>query len=175
MSAVEIYGLFDPDTGELRYVGKANNAAKRLKTHLQERVHKRPVNNWVRSLVMQGKSPVMRVLETVAKDKWEEAERRLIAQHRKTSNLLNLADGGAMPSQTKEQRVKATRASNELQQSMPKQWKRLQAAKKDLGRLYERFSKSNSAFDLSLAACLRFRMRLDAARRPEIYGSWAAL
>jgi hypothetical protein len=170
---VEIYGLYCPDTDELRYVGKANNASKRFKTHLQERVLSRPVNKWVNALLESGKSPVMRVLETVAADQWEEAERRLIAEHRKSGRLLNIADGGAMPHQTKEQRKKAARASNEAQSRNPEAWKRFVRAKQDLARLHARFAKDPKSY--SHAARLRFWMRIDAAKNPELFGSWATL
>jgi hypothetical protein len=172
VKVVEIYGLYCPDTGELRYVGKANNAQKRLKKHLFERVKSRPVNRWVKSLVDSGKAPVLKILETVPHDEWEEAERRLIAEHRKAGKLLNLADGGAMPSQTKAQRKKAAIASNEAQRLYPEAWKRLQSAKKDLGRMLARAMKDG---DYAFAARLRFRLRLDAANRPDLYGSWASL
>jgi hypothetical protein len=77
----EIYGLFDPETGALRYIGKANNSAKRLKQHLREyRRSKTPVYAWIGKLVRKGLSPEMRVLETA--DDWREAERRLIADAR---------------------------------------------------------------------------------------------
>ena len=98
---IEIYGLYDPETLELRYVGKAKDSQKRLKTHILDRGRNRPVCRWVNSVVESGKIPVLKVLEVVPDDQWEQAERRLIAEHRKTAKLLNLADGGAMPSQTK--------------------------------------------------------------------------
>lgn len=37
LEKVEIYGLYDPDTGALRYVGKANNAANRLRFKMRIR------------------------------------------------------------------------------------------------------------------------------------------
>lgn len=171
---VDIYGLHDPDSGELRYVGKANDAQKRLKTHLFERVMNRPVNRWVKSLVAQGKAPKLLVLERVPADQWEEAERRLIAEHRKTGRLLNLADGGAMPSQTKEQRRKAAKASNQAQQQKSPEWRRWVRAKQDLARLHTKFLKEGGS-SLKHAAALRFWMRIDAAKNPELYGSWASL
>jgi hypothetical protein len=174
MADVEIYGLYDPDTDELRYIGKANNAAKRLKTHLFERKLTRPVNRWVKSLVDQGKAPVMRVLEVVAKDLWEEAERRLIAQHRGTAKLLNLADGGAGPYQTKEQRKKAAKASNEAQLSKTPAWRAWVRAKQDMARLHSKFMREGPR-SYRHAAILGFFMRIDAAAYPELYGSWANL
>jgi len=96
-----IYALVDPDTGMVRYIGKANDPAKRLQTHIREaRRLLRPVNCWVRSL---GRPPEMVVLRDNCGD-WEREERRLIASARAAGYpLLNLADGGAMPKPTKEQ------------------------------------------------------------------------
>jgi hypothetical protein len=67
---------------------------------------------------------------------------------------------------------KANNAGNEAQQRNPEAWKKLQKAKRDLGRLLANFMKDG---DYSMAAALRFRMRLDAANRPDLYGSWANL
>lgn len=33
----KIYGLIDPLSGEIRYVGKANDPARRLRGHLREK------------------------------------------------------------------------------------------------------------------------------------------
>lgn len=96
-----IYALVDPDTGELRYIGKANDPAKRLKGHMREsRRLMRPVNQWVRSMCGAVE---MVVLREDCED-WEGVERQLIADARKAGYpLLNVADGGAMPFTTLEQ------------------------------------------------------------------------
>jgi hypothetical protein len=49
MSQIIIYGLFDPRTGELRYVGKARDPQKRLKGHLAAR-RRTPVYDWIGAL-----------------------------------------------------------------------------------------------------------------------------
>lgn len=168
---IEIYGLYDPDTGQLRYVGKAKNAALRLRKHIEERHLSRPVCRWIKSLIDKGKAPKAQVLELVKESEWEAAERRLIAEHRKTSRLLNLADGGAQPSQTKEQRQNAARAAYKASiksEAMAK----LNAAKRDLGRLHSKFMKEGAWFH---AYSLRFYMRCWAAENPERYGAWANL
>lgn len=93
-----IYGLTDPRTGAVRYVGKANDPEKRLKGHLREcRRRKTPVYAWIRKLVGLGLSPGLSVLEADCDD-WKEAERRIIAERRDAGEkLLNLADGGDEP------------------------------------------------------------------------------
>lgn len=174
MSLVQIYGLYEPDGIELRYVGKANNAQERLKRHLLERLLNRPINRWIKSLVSRGQTPVMRVLETVPSDQWEDAERRLIAEHRKTSRLLNVADGGAMPSQTIEQRKKAAKASLSIQAKKSAAEIEFVSAKKDIARLLSRFMKDGAKTgNYYHAYMVRFYMRACYATRPERHATWA--
>lgn len=94
--AVTIYALCDPDTLAVRYVGKANDLAVRMRNHRFEvrnkRFRTRKVN-WLRSL--KGRDPVVVVLDTVAYEGWEEVERRWIAEMRSRGcDLTNYADGG---------------------------------------------------------------------------------
>lgn len=93
--AVAIYGLYDPRTGALRYIGKAKDPEKRLSSHLRPSSLGRPfpVAAWCRELLAVGLRPRLEVL-TWARD-WHIAERRLIAAHRAAGiDLLNVADGG---------------------------------------------------------------------------------
>lgn len=54
MDKVYIYSLEDPETGEIRYVGKANNIKSRFYGHLNEKggknTHKK---NWINFLKIQ--------------------------------------------------------------------------------------------------------------------------
>lgn len=87
-----IYGLYDPDSGALRYIGKTNNPRRRIGQHVRDcRRGCSEKDRWVSALLSQGKRPELRILE-LAND-WEEAERRLIAEHQ-DENLLNVASGG---------------------------------------------------------------------------------
>ena len=97
MAAAEIYALCCPDTGEIRYIGKANNSAKRLASHIRDsRRRTFPVSCWIKKLSADGKRPVLKLLE--AAEDWREAERRWIAVSRaRGDRLLNLADGGDEP------------------------------------------------------------------------------
>lgn len=103
----EIYGLYHPETGEIRYVGKANDSEKRLKSHLRDaNSRKTPLYSWIRSLSKSGLVPVVRVLEVA--DNWQAKEKELIALHRASgARLLNVAEGGDEPFCSKE-----TRAAN---------------------------------------------------------------
>lgn len=91
--AIQIYGLVDPLTQEVRYIGKANNPQKRYKEHLRSR-RSTPVYQWVRSL---AKPPEMVVLASCLTSDWQTVEKQVIAQYRKDHSLLNIADGGDQP------------------------------------------------------------------------------
>lgn len=114
-----IYGLTCPDTGSIRYIGKANNLAKRLASHLRDaRTRTTPVYCWITKLVSDGKRPGLVVLED-AQD-WVEAERRLIAVSRaRGDRLLNVADGGDEPFCSTEVRAANARRTFELRQACP--------------------------------------------------------
>lgn len=92
-----IYGLFDPRTTELRYVGKGSTTlAHRLAAHLtpsslKDRTLK---NGWLKSLLKKGFKPEACELEDVAGDV-DEAERFWIASMRAIGcNLTNMTNGG---------------------------------------------------------------------------------
>lgn len=97
-----IYGLFDPLTKELRYIGYTSNMTRRYWQHyspesLEADTHK---NNWLKSLLTQGLKAEMIVLERYqTAEELPQAEIRSIAQHRqsgcKLTNGTNGGDGGA--------------------------------------------------------------------------------
>lgn len=101
---VEIYGLYDPETNALRYVGKANDSKDRLRRHLREWRRRSPLYSWIGALAKRGLKPVVKVLSIVPESEWEHEERRQIFEARLTNTkLLNLADGGDQPKATREQ------------------------------------------------------------------------
>ena len=109
---VEIYGIYDAD-GCLKYIGKAKNAQKRFKRHLQEHRRKTPFYNWFRKAVSEGKTPTCKVLETCSDEEWQHEEKEHILQARlRGERLLNLADGGDEPKQSREQRQQNARNTN---------------------------------------------------------------
>jgi hypothetical protein len=95
---VEIYALSDPRSGDIRYIGKANDAHKRLKSHLRDsRRRDTPVYRWIRKLAGEGFAPSLTILASVV-DGWQRVERGFIAEARAMGiNLLNVADGGDEP------------------------------------------------------------------------------
>lgn len=95
--AVSIYGLIDPRCGMIRYIGKANDPAKRFASHVRDSARRMtPVYAWFRKLASLGLEPEMLVLTEC--ENWEAEERRLIAVARAGGHkLLNVAEGGDQP------------------------------------------------------------------------------
>lgn len=136
---VAIYALSDPETGEIRYIGKANNPRARLKSHIRDsRRRNTPVYCWIRRLQADGKEPAMSVVEWV--DDWMEAEKRQIASHREAgARLLNLAEGGNEPLCSTEQlRLNGINAAK-------KRDKTIWAAHRQFGQLRLFFNKTGNA------------------------------
>lgn len=115
-----IYGLFDPRTGDLRYVGKSTSGLRRAKQHHTRadlrrhgRSHK---SSWIKSLLAQGLVPHSQVLlECQTAEELYDIEQQTIAHYRSLGvDLTNMADGGPgslgrkMSDETKEKIRKAT-------------------------------------------------------------------
>lgn len=60
-----IYGLFDPETGAIRYIGRSWNVDNRYKSHCFTR-DRSPKAQWVKSLAAQGQRPDVAVLQECA-------------------------------------------------------------------------------------------------------------
>jgi hypothetical protein len=93
-----VYGLFDPRTGELRYVGKSHSGMRRPKEHLRaDRLkaasHK---NSWLKALLAVGRAPEIRTLAVLAgPDEVSPKEVELIAFYKSSgARLTNMTDGG---------------------------------------------------------------------------------
>lgn len=96
-----LYSLCDPCTGETRYIGQTSYPAKRrLQGHLQTArtkiVDRRPVTDWIRKLLSEGKEPFQKVLyQTQCPEDIDCIEIATIRSMRKRKfRLLNLALGG---------------------------------------------------------------------------------
>ena len=98
MKGFWVYGLFDPRTGALRYVGKTTHGMTRIRGHWTPSGLK--VNTkkaaWLKSLISQGLRPEIDVLETAATDEeLKLIETFWIASLRACgAELLNHTDGG---------------------------------------------------------------------------------
>lgn len=87
-----IYGLIDPRTNEVRYVGKTFSIERRVKEHTSEHSlkYRTRKNNWLKELLRAGFSPEVTILEECGED-WEDRERYWITQF---PNLTNGTEGG---------------------------------------------------------------------------------
>lgn len=96
MRDIIIYGIYDPRSSELRYVGKTiNPLAARLSTHLRS-TEKNYRAQWLRSMVAKGITPVILEIARLPHDgDWQAAERYWIAHFRSLgARLINATDGG---------------------------------------------------------------------------------
>ena len=159
---VWIYALCHPDTGEVRYIGKANNPASRLKQHLRETRRATPVYSWIGKLRSEGKTPSMQVMAAAFGD-WQECEKALIAQHREGGRLLNLALGGDEPFCPTGVRADNGRANAKLRVSTPLKQK-IYKLKQALGVALKHGYVSEET---------KAKLRLAAIRKPALFGSWA--
>tara|TARA_R110000868_G_scaffold118456_3_gene314121 strand:+ start:2105 stop:2767 length:663 start_codon:yes stop_codon:yes gene_type:complete len=94
METTFIYTLNDPDTNEVRYVGKSDNPQKRLYMHLwrESKTHKW---SWIKSLKDKGLTPLLEVLDEVPLDDWRFWEKYWIAQLKVWGcDLVNHTEGG---------------------------------------------------------------------------------
>ena len=90
-----IYALVDPDTDEVRYVGKATNLYKRFIAHINEKGSTRKCR-WIAKLINSNKFPKIKILEIVrGVIDWKTAESYWIRFYRELgSDLCNHTSGG---------------------------------------------------------------------------------
>lgn len=97
MSEVFIYSLEDPETKEVRYIGKTiQKLEKRLIAHIYESNHKKNHKcNWINKLRKRGSNPKIKLIDIVHEDEWEFWEMYWIEQFRCWGfNLVNNTPGG---------------------------------------------------------------------------------
>jgi len=93
-----IYVLLEPDTNNVRYVGKAVNLYTRIRNHykpsrLIDKTHK---NNWLNNLLNEGKYVKVNVVEQLDDEKLlNEAEKKWIKHYKDLGcDLTNGTEGG---------------------------------------------------------------------------------
>jgi hypothetical protein len=163
----ELYALACPETGEVRYIGKARSAASRLKTHLRDAATRdTPVYRWIRKLRDAGKTPACSVLMLTWD--WRAAERELIAQAKADGvRLLNVADGGDEPYCSKEQRAENGRRNAAAIHGDKTSLKR---------RVWEMNRRIGAAVARGeLSEANKAKIRLAAQKAPHFFGKWAGI
>lgn len=94
MKTCFIYTLSDPETKEIRYVGKCENPHKRLREHLNDKrvCHK---SSWIKNLKSKGKEPLINIVESCDDNNWQLRESFWIRKLRSDGfRLTNMNDGG---------------------------------------------------------------------------------
>jgi len=93
-----IYGLTDPDTQEVRYIGKSTSGLKRPKEHKKPCNLKTPSHkvNWIKSLINEGKTyGIIIIEETETPEALDGREIHWIAEYKaRGAKLTNGTDGG---------------------------------------------------------------------------------
>lgn len=161
----QIYGLYDPTNGALCYIGKANCAAKRLRSHLRDcQTRNTPVYQWMRDLSARGLTPKIQVLEEG--DNWQEIERRWIDDARWSGvELLNVAAGGSEPHCPPTIRSANAHRLNDALKADPRR-ARMRSLKIQINISLRRGYVTNAT---------RAKMRALAARKPREFGAWASI
>ena len=107
---VYIYVLCDPETGEVRYLGKTKTPETRLAQHLSDARHNHRVA-WIQSLARRRLTPALRVWDMVPDHNWQNWERFYIQSLRQTgARLVNGTAGGDGVVATPEVRAKMSAA-----------------------------------------------------------------
>ena len=92
-----IYALKDPNTNNVRHIGKSNNPLRRLNLyHIPQTKLKRTYKEcWISSLLNMNKKPILEILEEVNLKNWCEKEKHYIKYYNKLGNkLVNGTTGG---------------------------------------------------------------------------------
>lgn len=96
----KIYKLIDPITLDVKYIGYTKNPIKkRLKNHIRDSINNNRSykQKWIRSLLKEGKLPIIKVVKYIRKDEdWEYYEKYYISKYREKmgSKLTNGTEGG---------------------------------------------------------------------------------
>lgn len=95
METTNIYTLTDPDTNEVRYVGKSNNIKARYSKHCSVSDKKTHKANWINKLLRENKKPILEILDIVPIEDWVFWEMYWISQMKTWGfNLTNNTIGG---------------------------------------------------------------------------------
>lgn len=94
MKTVFIYALKDPDTGQIRYVGKSANPEKRLRVHLCD-TRNNHRTSWINNLKLANLTPVLVIIDEVPESEWPQLECAYLQYFRECGfDLANHTDGG---------------------------------------------------------------------------------
>lgn len=121
MNTTHIYTLAHPETGVIRYVGKANKLGPRYALHLRKD-EATVKSRWIQSLKKKGLAPNMEVLDVVPVEDWQFWEMYWIAQLKAWGCTLYNGDNGGLGSDRLPDAVKSRIADTLRGRSMPEKW-----------------------------------------------------
>ncbi len=109
-----IYGLVDPESNEIRYIGKSIRPIERLQNHMNDK-SKCHRAHWLQSLKSKGLKPELVIFESISGSddwSWQESEKYWIKRGKALGwPLTNNTDGGDgvvnLPAETREKMRKA--------------------------------------------------------------------
>lgn len=169
----KIYGIVDPETGKIVYIGKANRVQSRLKTHLSD-CRKKDSNlyKWMRDRLNANQSIKIVELASAISEDWQSLEIAMIAQYRNEGNLLNMADGGNQPLVDIETRRKNAVILNARRKNDPL-FKRVWEIKRAMSwnlKFLRREGADPKTYERIVA-----KLKYAAEKRPDLFGCWSAL
>ncbi len=95
---VHIYSINDPDTLEVKYIGKTIRPLReRLWSHrsyIKKNPNRTHFTRWFSKLTNSSKSPIITLIEECNINNWEERERYWIKYYREFGSLTNTSPGG---------------------------------------------------------------------------------
>lgn len=97
-----VYGLVDPETGDIMYVGRTVDPYKRMGQHLKARSNSHR-DRWIKSLQNRGLEPTMIVLDVLERDR--DSERIWILGLGVDRELLNSTLPGGRLTQRQRKKV----------------------------------------------------------------------
>lgn len=109
---IYIYGLVDPRTKQIRYIGKSIRPKGRYTDHLNDKSKTHKVH-WIQSLLKKGLKPELVILEQLNDDdNWQEYEKNWIKKGKENGwDLVNSTDGGDgvvnLPEESKQRIINA--------------------------------------------------------------------
>ena len=167
----KIYGIVDPMTDKVVYIGKANDVQKRLKTHiLDSKRRKTKLYQWMQDRIKNNQQINIVELASSISNDWQSLEKQMISQYEAEGVLFNIAKGGNQPKGCPEANKRNAIELNNKRSKDPFA-KKIWEMKRDMARHLKRLSKSNQNQYQKIVSKLKYA----ANKRPDLFGCWSAL
>lgn len=167
MTQAQIYGLADPQTHKIMYIGKAMNAEQRYKGHLRDAARRKtPLYQWINTLT---EKPKLIILASCTTEDWQTVEKQVITQYRVEGQLLNVADGGNQPKGNSITNRQNAIKLNERMRNDPFA-KRIQFLKRSMADFIRRAK--NGEIREEVKESIFAKLRLAAAKNPALFGEY---